>query len=104
SSGSRSSDPSWPRCCSSAAGVTFRFSSFAWDDRAQTCSAANRGEWGQQASCGGANRTPDRRKPPEGGRLSRGGGVGLGDPVGRLRPDRRICQLVLQTNGLALVS
>src|SRR6476620_12702274 len=38
------------------------------------------------------------------GRLSRGGGVGLSDPVGRLRPDRRICQLVLQTNGLALVT
>ena len=53
---------------------------------------------------GGENRTPDRRKPPEGGRLSRGEGVGLSDPVGRLRPDRRICQLVLQTNGLALVS
>ena len=47
---------------------------------------------------------PGQAKAARGWAAFTRGGVGLGDPVGRLRPDRRICQLVLQTNGLALVS
>src|SRR2546422_3115540 len=70
----------------------------------QTHTAACRFTWGQQASWLCGNRTPKGRKPPRGKAAFTGEEeCASGDPVGWVRPDRRVRQLPLHANDVETV-